>query len=326
VIPPAFLKVCVIGFGSIGKRHCQNLKRIGVHDITLFRETGKGNDFGFQEIYNEDELFSSEFDFFILSNPTALHYKFLEKLIPKQSNILVEKPIVATWEEFNQLELLLKNYSGIGMCAYNLRFHPCIQKAKEILEDRTLGKTYSARFFVGQYLPDWRPNTDYRTSYSSSNVLGGGVVLDLIHEIDLANYLCGFVKKNFHSIVGKLSDLEIETEDLAEIHYQSSKDVFVSIHMDYLVQGYSRYFEIICEKGRLICDLFKNEIQIIKAKNEVTNKFTFGDFDRNDMYLSLMEYYIKRYLEKISPTPSLIDGLDSLKTALRAKTNSNKYE
>jgi predicted dehydrogenase len=323
---PSILKVGVIGFGSIGTRHCENLIKLGVTDITLYRARGKENQNGFKEIYNKSEFLSARYDFIILSNPSALHYKFLEKLITNQVNVLVEKPIAAKNSEFENLKTLLINYTGIGMIAFNMRFHPCVKKTKEILDSKVLGKAFSARFFVGQYLPDWHPGTDYRNSYSSFKKLGGGVVFDLIHEIDLAYLLCGKVLEDFHAIIGKVSDLEIETEDLAEIHYKSNSNAFVSIHLDYLTRGYSRYFEIICEKGRICCDLFKNEIKLIRDKNEIPETFTYPEFNRNDMYVSMMEYYLKNIENKTYPIPSLSEGLISLEIALKAKLKSNEHE
>jgi predicted dehydrogenase len=327
IIPDrSLIKVGVIGYGSIGHRHCENLIRIGVSDITLFREKGKGNHLGFKEIYDKQEFLSGDYDFIILSIPTAFHFKYLETLIPRQVNLLVEKPIAATSDELDTLKILLTNYKATGMCAYNMRFHPCVKKVKEIIDSQTIGKIYSARFFVGQYLPDWHLGEDYRISYSSKKNLGGGVVLDLIHEIDLASHLCGPVKDHFHAMVGKVSDLEIETEDLAEIHYRSVNNAFVSVHLDYLVRGYSRYFEIISEKGRIFCDLFKNEVQFINDRNEISGIFRFADFNRNDMYLSLMEYYLNNIEAKTNPCPSLTAGLASLEIALMAKSKSNNYE
>jgi len=319
-------KIGLIGYGSIGKRHCDNLINIGANNITLFREKGKGNLHGLVEIYDEQAFLERDYDFIILSNPTAFHFSFLEKLIPRNLNLLVEKPLSATKEEYDKLKVLISNYRGIGMCAYNLRFHPCVIKAKEIMDGQILGNIYSSRFFVGQYLPDWHPETDYRTSYSASKKLGGGVVLDLIHEIDLAFFLHGEAKNTLYAITAKVSDLKIETEDLAEILYLSTSNAIVSIHMDYLVRGYSRYFEIIGEKGRLYCDLSKNEIQLVKDKNEIAASFGFSEFKRNDMYLSLIRYYIQCVVEGINPIPKLSDGLVSLNIALKTKSKSNEYE
>lgn len=173
---------------------------------------------------------------------------------------------------------------------------------------------------MGQYLPDWRPDSDYRESYSAKSRLGGGVILDLIHEIDLAQFFFGKEKKNFHSIVDKLSTLEIETEDIAEMHYKSDHNVIVSIHLDYLVQGYSRYFEILGENGRIFCDLFNPSISVIGQKNKIIEELKFENYERNDMYLDLMKYFIACLKRNEIPSPSLNEAIYSVKTALKAKS------
>lgn len=320
------LKIGVIGFGSIGKRHCANLLELGVKDIVLLRDKSKGNDYGLEEIYNIDDFFLYNFDFVIISNPTAFHFDFLKPLINRNQNLIVEKPIAATENEYFQLKELLKSYQGHGLCAYNLRFHPAIKKVKELLDIGKAGRIYSARFFVGQYLPDWRPNTNYRDSYSSKSELGGGVILDLSHEIDLAYYLFGEVKSNFHSITTKLSNLDINTEDISEVHYQTENNSIISIHLDYLVQGYSRHFEVIGETAQINCDLFTNEIKVIGKNNEIIEIYNFDNFTRNDMYIEMLKYYLNHFKEYQILTPNLLDGLYTLKIALGMKHQINIYE
>lgn len=314
------MRIGLIGYGSIGRRHCQNLLELGYNDITLLRTNGKTNEYGLDEKYDINVFLKTPFDFIIISNPTALHYKFLSELLPNNMNVLVEKPIACNSNEAGSLSNLILKYEGIGMSAYNLRFHPCIQKVNELIKIGTIGKIYAARFFVGQYLPDWRPHVDYRDSYSSKKSLGGGVVLDLIHEIDLALFFCGDIKSNFHAIVGKLSNLEIETEDVAEIHYRSVNNSFVSIHLDYLTQGYSRWFELIGENYRIHCDLFSSEVKVIGEKNKNESFYLYKEFNRNDMYLSLIKYYVECIKLNVRPKPSLSDGLSSLNLALRTKS------
>ena len=313
------LKAGVIGFGSIGKRHCENLIRLGFTDITLFRNKGRGNPLGLAEISSFEDFLSIPFDFLVLANPTAMHFEYLEKLIPLQKNLFVEKPIAATMQELTELKEMLKDYDGTGICGYNLRFHPCVDKVAQLLADDRIGKIYSARFSVGQYLPDWRPGSDYRKSYSSRITMGGGVVLDLIHEIDLAAFLCGKYNGNLFAMVDQVSDLDIETEDIAEIIYKSEKNTLVSIHLDYLTREYTRYFDLIGEKGSIYCDLYKSRVQLVN-ENKVIETFTFEEFNRNDMYLSIMQYYTDCIVNGTRAEPDLAEGLESLKTALEVKS------
>lgn len=319
------LKIGVIGFGSIGKRHCENLISLGYRDITLLRTREKYNPLGLNEMYDENEFMSIPFDCVILANPTSMHYYFLERLISKQVNILVEKPIVCTINEVNKIEEALLEYNAIGMCAYNMRFHPCISETEKILKENLIGRIFSARFFVGQFLPSWKPDIDYRESYSAKIKLGGGVVLDLIHEIDIAEFLFGKVHKNLHSIVEKVSELEIETEDIAEIHYQTTENAIISIHLDYLTRGYSRYYEIIGERGRIICDLFRNTIVIYGDNNKIFHKNQYAGFVRNDMYFEMLKYYISCIESNRIPNTNLTSSLSSLKTALFIK-NQRLYD
>jgi predicted dehydrogenase len=319
-------KVGLIGYGSIGRRHCDNLLSLEVTDISLLREIGNGNGRGLREFSEKESFLTEPFDFIIISNPTALHFEYLRELLPRQINLLVEKPVVSNLHELQKLRNLLQTYNGIGMCAYNMRFHPCVIKTKDLLDDGKIGKVYSARFSVGQYLPDWRPDGDYRLSYSASAKLGGGVILDLIHEIDMAAYFCGPVALDFHAMAARVSDLDIETEDLAEIHYRSAANIFVSIHMDYLARGYSRHFELIGETGSIYCDLFANSVKLNRDTGTAVELFTFENFSRNDMYLSMIRYYLHKLGENVSPVPELRDGLDSLETALKAKSKFQQHE
>ena len=150
-----------------------------------------------------------------------MHFQTLKFLIEHQFNILCEKPFLHKPEEWNSLKPLLKDYKGHANIIFNLRYHPCTQKVRGLLFDGVLGEINSARFFVGQYLPDWRPESNHLDSYSASKKMGGGVVMDLVHEIDIAEYLLGKPQGQIHSIVSKVSDVTIDSSDIAEIIYKT---------------------------------------------------------------------------------------------------------
>jgi len=281
----------VIGYGSIGKRHVQNLLSMGQGDIILLRSKGSGNELGLPQLQTLEELLTTAPDAVILSNPPSMHYKFLSTLVPKNVNLLVEKPLVSKASDLQDLRGLLLNFTGHGMAAFNMRFHPVVIKTQEWLMADRIGHIYSARFHVGQFLPDWRPNQDYRESYSSSYKMGGGVIMDLIHEIDLAAYLVGLPGEAVSSRINKSSKLEINTEDLVEILYITKDGAMVSIHLDYLTHGYRRYFELVGSKASLSADLFENRIKLTK-RGGIIEEVEFQEFERNEMYISMMQSFI----------------------------------
>ncbi|MBE2281647.1 MAG: Gfo/Idh/MocA family oxidoreductase [Ignavibacteriaceae bacterium] len=316
------LSAGVIGFGSIGKRHIDNLLNLGLNTITLLRVRNSKSHSGFLEVNNFEDFVGSGLDFVIISNPTALHYEFLSKLLNLNCNIFCEKPLVANLIEAISVKESLTLYSGISATAFNMRFHPVIIRLKDILESNIFGKVLHARLFVGQYLPDWRPNIDYSESYSAIRELGGGVTLDLVHEIDLAIFLFGKPDNEFKSISGKYSNLKINTEDITEIIYKSKSGNLISIHLDYIYRGYKRKIEIITEKCNINCDLFKNEISIIDEKGLTIEVYNFEEFNRNDMYYDLIKSYLDSIQLKKEFTPNLKDGLESNLIALDVlKTN-----
>jgi predicted dehydrogenase len=305
----------LIGYGSIGRRHVQNLLLLGKEDIILLRKKGNGNEHGLQEVNSLDALLSTEPDAVVLANPTSMHYEYFSALLPLNMNLLAEKPLVSETEDLGALRALLHEYKGYGMGAFNMRFHPTVVKAQEWLKEGRLGHIHSARFHVGQYLPDWRPDQDYRRSYSANSEMGGGVILDLIHEIDLATCLVGFPAEPLSSRVNRSSNLEINTEDLAEILYITKSESIVSIHLDYLTHGYRRYFELIGSEAHLCADLFGNKIKLTERGGNI-EEFGFQEFERNHMYRDMMKSFVEGASDGFPNPISLTEVLDLNEMAL----------
>jgi predicted dehydrogenase len=313
------VKFGIIGFGSIGKRHAENLLALGFDDTVLLRNQGSGNLLGLNEVSTIDAFFESGVDQVILSNPTSMHMSYLRAMLARNINVLAEKPLLSDAHDIPEFESLMASYSGKGMVAFNMRYHPCIKDIFQILRDKELGSLYSARFYVGQYLPDWRPERDYTRTYSAQKALGGGVTLDLIHEIDLALYLVGQPGDRFHAIADHVSDLRVDTEDLVEILYQTPSKCMVTIHLDYLTRGYRRDIQFMGERGYLEVDLSAAMLEIIDSTGMVIRSHSYPDFQRNDMHMDLLKSYIK-YIEQDSEmTPNFYDGLLANKIAFKAR-------
>jgi len=311
------MKIGVIGFGSIGQRHCRNLINRGVANLGLLRHRAQGNDLDLPEYTNEEEFWNMQWDSVLITNRTSDHYETLLKARDKVKSIFIEKPICCTRKQLDNLRRAFKGKEDTVMIGMNLRYHPLVKKAKQVIEKGSIGKIYSSRFFVGQYLPDWRPQTDYRSSYSARKELGGGVVFDLIHELDLSVYLSGPPINEVHSIIDRLSDLEIEVEDTAEIIFKSSQNIMVSIHMDYLRRGYERVFSLYGSKGSFRGDLQSNSWEIFGENGELINSDYSTSYDQNQMYDSEITDFIQKGASLEAFKPNLKDGLDAVALALK---------
>lgn len=245
------MRFLIVGYGSIGARHARLLEEAGheLHAITRNPECPLPVSDNL-----EKALAAFSPDGVIISSPTAVHYDSLNTLdkLAYSGRILVEKPL---FERYRNLKL--KMACSIHV-AYNLRYHPVIRKAKTLLTDRTI---YSAQFHVGQYLPDWRPGTDYTKCYSAHRDQGGGVLRDLSHELDLALWLLGPWKR-VTALGGHFSDLKINSDDVFSILMETTYCPATSVHLDYLNHTVRRGFDINADGLSLRGDLVNSILEI----------------------------------------------------------------
>ncbi|MBK1972284.1 Gfo/Idh/MocA family protein [Campylobacter sp. TTU_617] len=291
------MKALIIGFGSIGKKHFLALKNLGF-DISLLSFSACKKDVKETKLYNSwDELSLMEFDLFIIANITTLHLETLKKIdtFVKDKIILVEKPLFEKFIPFQS------NKNKIFI-AYLLRFNPLIKALKEILQ---VEKPYFVELSCHSYLPNWR-DIDYRENYSAKKELGGGVLLDLSHEIDLAFFLFGKLKLLYSENL-KLSELEIDSDDFAFLSLKNSKDLKIHIKLDYFSKLTQRKIIIHTPKKSYEADLIQG---ILKIYNE--DKSIKTQIYKSDTILTLESMH-KAILNNDKNLCSLDEALDVLK-------------
>lgn len=254
------MRVSFIGLGSIASRHIRNLKSLFQEEIiidVLRSGNGRALDDDLQsmieQIYYDYDSLPMGYDVIFITNPTALHYETLQKVQAHAKHFFIEKPVFETGKE-DIGGLQLKNDS-VYYVACPLRYTNVIQYLKQNID---FGEVYSVRCISSSYLPDWRPGTDYRNTYSAKKELGGGVSIDLIHEWDYICYLAGQPQK-VHSFIGRKSNLEIDSDDLA-VYIAEYPDKFVELHLDYLGRKTIRKIELFTKDDSIEADLVEQKI------------------------------------------------------------------
>lgn len=235
------MRCLIIGYGSIGKRHGDILKNMFGADVDVVsKRSGK------YKHLNEVDL--NKYDYFIISNETEKHFETLKYIDQNINNkiILVEKPLFERFYSY-----IPKNKVYVG---YNLRYHPVIRFLKNNIKNPVF-----VDIKCGQYLPEWRKR-DYRKIYSSFKT-GGGVLRDLSHELDYMCWIFGEIDK-FDYISDKISNLEIESDDIfCGIGY-TEKGVVFNITLDYISKIPYRNIIIHTDKETVIADLISSKIRI----------------------------------------------------------------
>lgn len=276
-------KILLTGLGSIGKRHLRLLQE---HDdqmeIHAYRSSGT-DDTTFPAVIQHtslDDALAENPDIVFITNPTSLHIDTAIACAEAGCHLFIEKPLSHSLDGVDDLMSTVAENNLITYVACVLRFHPVLRRLASLLDTETIGNVYSYRVYSGSYLPDWRPDQDYRTSYSADPEMGGGVVMDLIHELDYAYWLFGDIE-TVRSWVGQVSDLEIESEDLAEIIVETEDDVVGQIHLDYYRSDPRRTVEITGESGVIRADLINDEIQIQTSNGSEREEF---DVNQDEIY------------------------------------------
>jgi len=299
------LKVLIIGYGSIGKRHFEILKGLdGVSSIDLVT---KQNIPDVTQIENISDVTNiAKYDYFIISSETVKHYEQLKYICEKVNNkkILVEKPL------YDHVNEDIKTNNKI-ITAYNLRFHPILKKLKQILKNEQI---YYVNVMCGQYLPTWRPNTDYKKSYSADIEQGGGVLRDLSHELDYIDWLFGGIK-TIDSISTKISDLEINSDDIFTAIATTENKTIINLTIDYISKNPIRRLIIHTSSNTIEADMI-NSTLVVYYKNGNKENVVVEQKDRNYTYTEMHKSIIKNDLDEIcsfEEGKKIVDIIENIK-------------
>lgn len=290
-------RIGIIGLGSISERHRKNIRqRFPQASIVVMSARGKTR--ALTSIENADvlvptfeEMLNQHVQCIIVASPASSHHKHVKACLETGIPVLIEKPLAATLEDGLMLSRLAKSTLTQAAVGYCLRFLPSTDVVKKALQQRLLGHLYNINIEVGQYLPQWRPNTDYRHTVSAQKKLGGGALLELSHELDLAQWLLGPLTLQ-HAILRSASELETDVEDCADLMLLSHQQAVTHIHLDFLQRIPRRRWRIVGSLGVLEWDLIGNEV-LMHSESTTEVLYSAPDWDKNQMYLRQFDDFIK---------------------------------
>lgn len=253
------MKVIFFGLGSIGQRHAKIVKKIKGARVYAFRSR-KGlmpnRISGVREVYDWEGVDEAMPDVAFITNPTYLHIGTAIKCAERGMDLFIEKPLGSSLHKLKKLLRIISRKHISTYVAYVLRFHPVIVKLKRYIEKYDF---LHMRIMTSSLLANWRPRQNHYNGYSASKKMGGGVILDLSHEMDYVTYLLGDIKK----ITGrfeKRSSLTVDAEDYADILIDTETGP-ANIHIDFLSHINQRVIQIDFEGISVVGDLLNNTIE-----------------------------------------------------------------
>lgn len=279
-------KFLIIGAGMIGETHARVLSRMGFElalcDTLRENLDRLGGEFGIAERYEDidDALERSGADAAVICTPNHLHASAAVKAMEKGLNVLCEKPMADNAENARKMLMTAEKTGKKLMIGYIVRAYDALDKVMETLAGGRLGKIISARCVLATPETLDVAKTKYRLSYET----GGGIIYDYTHELDYCRMMFGDAEEAF-AFCGSCLRKEDSVDDSADMLIKYKSGAVLSLHMDYIQRvgrtGYSRSFEIICEKGVIECDfskvrVFENDggIEETTFKRDWDNAFT----------------------------------------------------
>jgi predicted dehydrogenase len=319
--------VLLIGPGSIGRRHARNLRALRPDArFTILRGRPVEDDFtremDARVVTDWAALRLGGFDLAVVASPSADHVTVLPDLIGAGIPLLVEKPVVASLPDCDLIDAALARAPDAPRAVgFNFRHLPSLQVLRDLVADGRLGRVVRAGFTAGLWLPDWRPDQDWRQGYATDPARGGGVELDLVHEPDVARWLFGeldFVA----SATGSLSSLGMASHDTAILLLRGAGAggaPLVQVSLDYVARRRLRHYEIVGDQATALWSL-EGRLDLQTPQGVVPVDTGMGGFDVGESYIHMT----RRLLAALSgtwqePLQTLACGVRSTRLALLAR-------
>lgn len=305
-------KALVIGSGSIARRHIANLRTLlPAADVACVSASGRA--------LSADETQATVLpasladalawhpQLAVVASPAPWHLDHALALVAAGVPVLIEKPLSDSMATFQAARATLEPHRDRIEVAYILRYLSSSRAMKRLLDDGRIGRLHAVRIDIGQHLPDWRPQSDYRRNVSANKALGGGVLLELSHEFDYLRWLVGDFDTAY-CITSNSGQLEIDVEDRADIMLTRRDGLVAQLHMDFLQRKSTRECKFIGEYGSLRWDLIANSI-VLETAADQEMLFAEPGLDRNTLYLEQMSRLIEMSGGREAPSITLEDGV-----------------
>ena len=261
------MKILVIGTGSIGQRHASNLAGLGATVETVsMREDG---------LAGAIRLIEAGADGAVIATETQIRLPLIEAAAAKDIPLFIEKPLAADPDTVSAIYAAARPILKRSMVGYMMRYHPGFRH----LAQHDFSDAYRYFFEIGHDVTQWRANWRFADSYAARPE-GGGVLLDLCHELDMAHCL-------FPGALGGVESLGHRNYPGVDMATMIAREgpVQGTVAMDYLAPKLIRRAEIAGTRSRRVMDFAANRF----VEDGNVTEFTF---ERNDMFLSIMRDFL----------------------------------
>ena len=326
-------RVLIVGGGSMGSRHARLIRQaLPDADIrVLMRDPDRELPGGVNaRVIGLEDALAFRPELAVIASPATRHLETAIPLARSGVHLLVEKPLSATGTGVGELIDAARASGVVLLVGYNLRYAPSLGEFGRLMGQGVIGRCLAVRAEVGQFLPSWRPDADYRQGVSARQELGGGVLLELSHELDYLRWIFGAVR-SVQAVVARQSSLEINVEDTAELLMQfepagESAAVVASVHLDFLRRDSIRMCTVVGERGTLRWNGIAGCVDLYSAESGVWETVFASELNRDATYIAQWNHFLACVSGGDTPRVTGEDGLAVLRIvdAARAAASTGR--
>ena len=318
--------LAIVGLGSIGRRHLRLISEIRPDIEIIVVRSGHGGEcdeesMATKTVYSIGDAIKEGIQAAIVSSPATLHLKQSLELAKNGIHLLIEKPISHTSDRVKELLKIVNENRITTMVGYVLRYDLGAIKFKNWLDNKIKGKILHARIECGSYLPDWRPDQDYRKTVSALSELGGGVLLELSHEIDYLYWFFG-KPKDVQAQIRNSGTLDINVEDQVDLLMTSEQGYCISVQIDFNRRHVERKCKVLTTEGELIWDAVNKNVTW-KGVNKEQFKYEYNN-ERNSIYRKQLEVFFDCIENDNDPIVTVKDGINVISLIDAVRNASEK--
>lgn len=326
------MRFLIVGLGSMGKRRIRNLKQLKAGEIVGFdsredRRKEAEKTYGIQTVPSVEHGMKWNPDVVIISTPPDKHYAYALEALRRDKHFFMEVNVVlkGLQEVINESK---KHPRLLAAPSATFRFKTAIRKIKEIIDKGKIGKVLCLHYHLGQYLPDWHPWEDYKKFYVSKRKTGGCREM-VAYELEWLTWIFGKVNK-ISCMKDKLSDLDIDIDDVYSILLKFENGAQATILIDVLSKQFFRTLRVIGSEGNIEWSWSDNCVKMYLPKNKTWKTYKEekkvvkkGHVTEENMYVNEMRHLIKAVKGEEKYIYSLEDDKRVLKLLELAEKSSD---
>ena len=309
------MKVLLAGCGSIGKRHAQVLKEMGIRNMAACDPFVSSHEamravVPYAKMYTDYAAAIDDYkpDAVFILTPTAMHLSMAKQALEKNCHVFIEKPLSNIPEGTDELKALAEKQGRIVMVGFCFRYHTVLRKAKELLKQGIIGRLISVRALMGEPFYEIQPNylNMYYSKYSGA--------FELIHDLDLAIWFAEQKITEVQGMYGSYSDMGMQSPDIVEMLIRFEDQCMANVHLDFFQSPRRRQIDLIGMNGVITVEFasWDEATLSVYSKNDAQWRRETIPTARNDMFRDEDMDFLNCVLSGRKPDCTIDEALKSL--------------